>query len=296
MRAKTSLHIFLIAAMIACASFADDKASKEGATWSAEVTAAVVGFKVPECVLFNKADEMVYVSNVESAPEAYWKDDAKGHISLLDADGGVVDQRWVDSAPEMVLHGPKGMCVLGDTLYFTDNTRLMSCVAKTGGEVRIVAEGFKQANDLATDGTSVWVSDTLAGRVFAVSPDGERREIPSPKSVNGLAFHGDKLFCVSWDLHEVYELDPSGKAAPVSFGLAKHFTNLDGIEVLDDGTIIVSDFMGNQICTVSPDRKTVEKLIDIESPADIGLDRERGLLGVPQFMKDTVVFLKLKKQ
>lgn len=53
------------------------------------------------------------------------------------------------------------------------------------------------------------------------------------------------------------EIDTSGKQPPQPFGLADHFTNLDGIEVLEDGTFIVSDFVGDKVCLISPDRKTV---------------------------------------
>ena len=94
----------------------------------------------------------------------------------------------------------------------------------------------------------------------------------------------------------VYELDPSGDNPPVAFGLAEHFTNLDGIEVLDDGTFIVSDFKGNKVCSISADRKTVETLAELDSPADIGIDRSRNLLYVPQFMQNKAVIYKLNRK
>ena len=52
-----------------------------------------------------------------------------------------------------------------------------------------------------------------------------------------------------------------GKTPPKPFGLAAHFKSLDAIEVLDDGTFLVSDFPGNKVCTISADRKTVRKII-----------------------------------
>jgi sugar lactone lactonase YvrE len=140
----------------------------------------------------------------------------------------------------------------------------------------------------------VFVSDTEAGKVFAYDPNGWR-EIKAPKGVNGITFFKDRMFAVSWDLHEVYELDAAGKDEPKPFGLAGHFKALDGIEVLDDGTFIVSDFDGGKVCTISPDRKKVDTLLTCESPADIGLDRARGLLYVPQFLKNRVLVFQLAK-
>ena len=67
------------------------------------------------------------------------------------------------------------------------------------------------------------------------------------------------MFGVSWTEHEIYELDPAGKKAPVAFGLSDHFTNLDAIEVLGDGTSIVSDFTGNNVCIGSSRRMHAER-------------------------------------
>ena len=63
----------------------------------------------------------------------------------------------------------------------------------------------------------------------------------------------------------------------------------------EDGTFIVSDFIGNRVYTVTPDRSTVTALAEIPSPADIGLNRQEGLLFVPQFMEDKLSVYKLKK-
>jgi len=98
---------------------------------------------------------------------------------------------------------------------------------------------------------------------------------------------------VSWDLHDVYELDHSGAAAPRAFGLAKAFTNLDGIEVLEDGCLIVSDFIGDKISLVSADGKSAKTLLETKTPADIGLDREGGLLYIPEFYGTDVTVYKL---
>lgn len=191
------------------------------------------------------------------------------------------------------------MCILDGYLYFTDNSRLMrGSLSDPAAVERVTDLEFGKANDLATDGKLVWVSDTAEGKIFGIDPQtGTAGEIPSPPSVNGLTFHNGQMFGVSWGEHDVYELDPAGKKEPKPFGIASHFTNLDGIEVLDDGTFIVSDLKGNKVAAISPDRKTVNILVEeIESAADIGLDRERGILYVPQLYKDKVVAFKLGKK
>ena len=269
---------------------------------SAEQVAVIMGdgegLNVPECTLPDPAAGVVYISNIETATEGYWVDDGKGFISLVTSEGQVKELRWLESTPDAPLNAPKGMCILGGYLYFTDNSRLMRCSIEKGGPAeQVPLPGAKRLNDLATDGRGVWVSDVEAGKVYAVDPrEGACREIKAPEGVNGLTFHGGKMFAVSWALHEVYELDPAGEKAPEPFGLAEHFTNLDGIEVMDDGTFIVSDLKGNKVSSIAPDRKTVRTLVELDSPADIGLDRGRGLLYVPQLIKGRAMAYKLERK
>ena len=286
---KTKLFMMSLATLLACTGCSDTKQQ-----WTAEHITTLSGFNVPECTLYDPAKALVYVANMDCNIGEYWIDDGKGYLSILGKDHSITTERWVDSQPAALIHEPKGMCLLGEHLYFNDNTRLMRCTL-SGENVEIVASDFKKANDLATDGENVWLSDTDAGKIFCVSPNGDKREIKAPAAINGITFSGDKMFGVSWDLHEIYELDPSGEKAPVAFGLAEHFTNLDGIEVVEDGTFIVSDFMGNKVCAISPDRASVTTLVELDTPADIGLNRTDGLLYVPQLTQDKVAVYRIRK-
>ncbi len=293
----SSLSLLLLLLIPGCKECASDGAGQDAAVpsaWSLELWTTVSGFDVPECTV-SDASGNVYVSNIESAPDEYWTDDGKSYLSKIGADHKLEKQRWLDSSGQALMHAAKGMCILGGHLYFTDNTRLMRCDLASGQGLVVVADGFEKANDLATDGQSVWLSDTAAGKVYCIGTDGARREVPAPASVNGLTFDGaGQLFAVSWDLHDVYQLDAAGKNEPVAFGLADHFTNLDSIEVLADGSFLVSDFKGNKICTISADREVVTKLIDITTPADVGIDRGKQLLYVPSFLEGKVSVFKLR--
>jgi sugar lactone lactonase YvrE len=265
---------------------------KNSGSLNAKHIATLEGFEHPESALYDAKSGNIFVSNIECEIGQYWADDGKAFISLLKKDNTIQALRWVDSKPTALMNGNKGLTILGDHLYVADNTRLQRCTL-TGQNVEVVASGFQKANDLCSDGSNVWLSDTGAGKIYCIKPSGEKREIKSPLSPNGLTFVGTKMFGVSWDLHEVYELDPTGKNEPVPFGLASHFTNLDGIEVLKDGTFIVSDYKGHKVCAISSDRKTVTTLIKLETPADIGIDQEAGVLYVPQLLANKVSVFKL---
>jgi len=241
-------------------------------------------------VVVDPATGYLYVSNIESKPDEYWANDGKGFISRLKPDGKVDAIRWRTSTPKCVLNAPKGMCIVGRTLYVADNSRVVTFSLTGAGTGVIKVPGAKQLNDMATDGKAPYVSDTETGKVYRldVSGRGKHHVIRGPKSVNGIAFWKGRMYGVSWDLHDVYELDPSGKSDPKPFGLARHFQNLDGIEVLGDGSFVVSDFTGNQVCLIAPNRKSVAQVAACESPADIGLDRKRMRVYAPLFMKDEI--------
>lgn len=275
--------------------------SSSGFAWTAEQIAAIdasAGLNIPECVLVDAANDAMYISNIEAGGGNYWFDNGTGYIALVNSDFTVKEIRWVDTQPENVINSPKGMALLGDYLYFNDNKRLMRVALNDPKAVeQVVDTEFGGVNDLVAYDNLIWTSDTFEGKVFAVDPEtgAIAKEIPAPASVNGITFFDGKMFAVSWDLHEVFELDPAGKEEPKAFGLADHFVNLDGIEVLDDGTFIISDFVGNKVSTISPDRKTVNTLIEVLYPADIGLDREKGILYVPQFYGNQAFAYQLSK-
>ena len=262
---------------------------------SVEKTATIENLDLPECIVIDLATGDIYVSNVVTDNEAYWVDDSNGFISKLSPDGTMLKRDWLSSSDEMPINDPKGMCILNGNLYFNDNNKLKYCSLDNPQKVQLIEiPGAMKLNDIAADGESIWVTDTGAGKAYCIAADSGIREIPAPEGVNGITTFNGKIFAVSWGLHEVYELDPKGKADPIPFGLEANFTNLDGIEVLDDGSFIVSDYKGNMFYSIAADRKTVQKLIELQSPADFALDRKNGLIYVPEMLESRAVILKIK--
>jgi hypothetical protein len=271
--------------------------SESQSAWHATEIASQDGFAVPECVVADGQGN-VFVSNILPDNDVYWGDDGMGFVSRLSVKGKVEAPYWLGGRENSPIHSPKGMCILDGWLYLNDSTRLLRCkLDNPKATLEVVLSKGSRYNDLASDGRHLWISDIKEGKVIRLdSRSREEMAIPAPSGVNGVTTWEGRLFAVSWTEHEIYELDPGGKEEPRPFGLAAHFTNLDGIEVLDDGTFLVSDFKGNKVSLVSADEKTVRTLIEVESPADIGIDRKRGLLYVPQFKKDKIIVYQLKKR
>ncbi|MBW7864765.1 MAG: hypothetical protein H3C30_10180 [Candidatus Hydrogenedentes bacterium] len=250
------------------------------------------GFAQPEGVAVDPATGMAYVSNMNTDKDHYWQDTGKGFISRLKPGGELDALKWVESTPDFVLNQPKGMVVHDGRLYVADNARVVAYVLPKGRPGKVYEiPGAERLNDMAAADSGVYVSDTATGKIHRVdiSGGGKHETIATIEGINGIILGKGALYAVSWTLHEMYEVDQTGAQPPKPFGMEKEFTNLDGIIVLEDGTFIVSDFMGNKVSAVSADRKTARTLHELDTPADIGWDAKRGLLYIPQLEHDKVV-------
>ena len=300
MKTTLNLSVLILLALILSTAGCEKKAvtpQPTGPQWIVEQVGTIEGLDVPECVVIDKIDGKIYISNIVTPDEGYWIDDNDGFISQHKPDGQVEKLKWLESTTTSAVNDPKGMCIVGRKLYFNDNTKVKYISLDQPDQVGVIElEGAQKLNDLGTDGTNVWVTDTGAGNVFCISPDGSSRQIPAPEEINGITLYKGKAFGVSWGNHEIFELDPAGIKEPVPFGLADNFTALDAIEVLEDDSFIVTDFQGNKLSWISADRKTVRTLAEMTSPADVGYDRERNLLYVPQLLENNVVIFILTKK
>jgi hypothetical protein len=252
-------------------------------TWhvSDKPLAVVHGMRLPESGCVDPQTGMIYVSNIYGEP---WADDHEGFITQLKPDGSLSRWRWRTATAQGPMSAPKGMVILNGWLYVADINRVHAFSLTGSGSGTLTIPGAGKLNDAATDGQYIFVSDTLQGKIVRIAPDlGSFKIIDAVASINGLTFHNGELYGVSWDLHDIFWLDKTGRYCAHALGLSSYFTNLDGIEALPDGSFVVSDFWGNKVCLVEPDQRTVRTLVEISTPADIGVDLQRGKLLIPQF-------------
>ncbi|HUJ14389.1 MAG TPA: hypothetical protein VL284_11425, partial [Thermoanaerobaculia bacterium] len=126
---------------------------------SAPALQTLSGFQTPESVLYDKDDDIYLVSNINGNPT---EADDNGFISRVNPDTKQIDLKWIDAAkPDILLNAPKGMAILNGVLYVADLTVVRKFDMKSGatkGEVAIPGSTF--LNDVATDGTSIYVTDS----------------------------------------------------------------------------------------------------------------------------------------
>ncbi len=114
------------------------------------------GIRVPESILFDGTDNILYVSNINGQPT---EKNQKGFISKVTLDGKMDVLKWATG-----LNAPKGSAIFGEFLYVSDIDHLVQIHLKTGKiKNRFPAQGVQFLNDVVTDFKgNVYVSDMSA--------------------------------------------------------------------------------------------------------------------------------------
>lgn len=270
----------------------------------ARTTIQGVGFQTPESVLHDASADVYLVSNINGNPTGT---DNNGFISRVAPSGRVLSLKWIAGGRAGVtLNAPKGMAVAGGTLYVTDITVVRMFDRATGrptGAIPIPGATF--LNDLAAgpDG-SVYVTDSglkpdfspsgtdavyridRMGKVTTIAKD------PNLHGPNGIAvLPGGALLVVTFSQQsELYTLAPDGtrRALP-----ALPAGQLDGVELLPDGSYLVSSWAASTVFRASPDGTAKAVVEGVRAPADIGYDRRRRQVLIPMFMDSRVVVVRV---
>lgn len=259
-------------------------------------------FQTPESVLYDPAQDVYFVSNINGAPLAK---DGNGYISRIDAATLKGTAKWIAGGVNGVtLNAPKGSAVVGNTLWVTDIDTVRKFNAQTGapeGDIPIPGSTF--LNDLAAgpDGT-VYVTDTgmKAGEkgfepagtdaVYEIGADGKPVKIASGDlgHPNGVLVVDGNVWVNTFGTNELYRLSNRKKGEKTD--VVKLPTgSLDGLLHLANGDFLVSSWAGKAVYegpAGGPFKAIVENTV---SPADIGLDTKRNLLLIPSFEENKVL-------
>ena len=260
-------------------------------------TLTVAGFSTPESVLHDSTQDVYFVSNINGSPTAK---DNNGFISRVRPDGAVENLKFIEGGRAGVtLNAPKGLAVLGDTLWVTDIDIVRAFNARTGAPLDSVkpdSGGAVFLNDIAIATTgAIYITDTGirfddVGNVLHPGPDRVFRIGPDRKVT--VAARGDSL---GWP--NGITVDPVGKRfIIVSFGptksvlawkpgdrtprvVAKGAGGFDGVEVIG-GKIVVSSWTDSSITRFDSTQGT-KVITGVPSPADIGYDAKRNRVLIP---------------
>jgi hypothetical protein len=254
-----------------------------------------VGFDGPESALHDPVADVYLVSNFAGDPGV---PAGNGFISRVSPDGGLLALKWIDgTAPGVTLHAPRGMTLKGDTLYVADLECVRRFLRETGapvGEFCFPDSGFLNDVSASEDGW-VFLSDTGTGAegdgvqaLHALRPGGERFEVvasgPSLGRPNGvLAAARGVVTAVSFADGRVYRYEFRDGSWTGPFDLWKTpAAMLDGLVRLDDGSLLVSSLESGTIYRLRMDGSVGVAIPGLETPADIGVDRRRRRVLIPE--------------
>lgn len=231
-----------------------------------------------ESTLYNPDDNIIYVSCGNTDPTAK---DGDGFIALLNPDGTIKQKDWVTG-----LDAPKGMAILNGKLYVTDIDEVKIIDIKTAKiDKSIPVEGAEFLNDLASDGTTIYFSDSKAGIIYSLDQAGSVKAIiNNATGINGLECFDGSLYALDKEGLKKYSTDYSSSVL-----LNSEVTGGDGLVILNDSTFIASRWAG-EIYLIKGKKATL--LLDTKeeksNTADIGFIADRNLVLVPTFMKNEV--------
>lgn len=237
--------------------------------------------KVPESVLFDKANQVLYVSNVDGTDP--WKADGKGSIAKVGLDGKIIAAEWVSG-----LNAPKGMGMYKGKLYAADLSVITVIDIATGKIEKSIPIGSASGlNDISIDPNGViYVTDYLAKKLYKVENEKEEMLAENLTQPNGVLFHENVLYVL--DGTGMYKMNDDRTLTIIADGMEG---GIDGIEHVEGNDFIVSCWEG-ALWYVNTDGSK-ELLMDTRaakrSTADIGFDPETKTLYVPTFFRNTVV-------
>lgn len=250
----------------------------------------------PESVYYDQSSERIYVSNVNGEGNAKNK---KGYITVLKKDGQIIDSKWLKN-----LDAPKGMRASRGVLWVSDIDSVHSVDMDTAKIIKTYkVKGAKFLNDIAIDGNTVYVSDTLTSKIHKIENGLVSTFVSGNKylSPNGLLVSKGNLYVASWGLTKDWSTKVLGhfykiniKTKKMQLITKKPLGNLDGLEMESQESFIISDWVAGKVYRVNLKGEVQLVLDGKKGLADIGYIPGSRTLLVPNMLNNRVYNINLK--
>lgn len=256
--------------------------------------AQITGLASPNSFVGDPSGSEYFISNVNGEPDVR---DNNGFITKLDTEGKIIHLKFIQGGTaEVSLHAPKGMALLGSTLYIADLDQLKGFDKTTGKPVAAVSFSSRSQapvslTDVAVSETGLlYVSDQAANSIYRVHPADHHRvdllirdaRLAGP---SGIAIHPktQHLIAVSWEKGKILEITPDGQLTELESNgfFTSRFQNLSGVDFDRWGNMYISDFTKGKVWRMTRDHRFQVIAEHLPAPADIGIDRANNLILVP---------------
>lgn len=264
-------------------------------------TVTVEGFSSPESTIVNKSD--LYVSNVGKELKPTLKD-GDGFISKLDVNGKIKELHFIDG-----LDAPKGMGIVGNTLFVADINTLRGFDLQTKKEVfNVVFEGVNFLNDITVkDSNTLFIGASDTSAIYEVNISSKSYKKMMDFIVpNGLFYEDGILYAAQLGSTTQNMFDGKGKLYKIDLKDNNKLTQLGTFEGVLDGVtkvgnkVYVSDW-GNAkktgIIRVYDLKTKKESVLEAElfmGAADFWIDEKSKKIFMPQMIGGKVTIFDLK--
>lgn len=242
----------------------------------------------PESIL--KTGDKLFVSNMRG-----------GFISELSTDGKFIRKNFSKS----VLHSPKGLAAINNTIYVTDTSRIVGFDMNSEEQVfELPIPDATFLNDLCVAGKNrLAVTDSKSDYIYLITLPGKTIQfLGSVPGANGITYHEKtkQLYACGvgpqWNAQgKLYVKDMSKndtlftelENSPIGF--------FDGIELMDDDHLIVDDWtQGGRLFIYDLKNHSSTSYTVNSGTADLYYDKSSGDVYIPDPRKDRIVIVNIK--
>lgn len=239
------------------------------------------GLAQPESVVYDAKHSRLYVSNVQGDPN---EKDSKGYIAIVSLEGKLLEQQWLKN-----LDAPKGMTIVGDTLYVSDIDTLVAIDTNKGEIIeRYESQDAKFLNDVTADKDgNVYVSDMFANTIYCLCEGKFEIWLQDANLMepNGLLAEEDRLLVAGSTSTPGYLKAVSYADKKItSFGDGQVVGDLDGLESDGASGYYVTEFTIGKLLHIDAAGKTQEIMQFSPGSADLAYLVEQNLLFIPMLI------------
>ncbi len=280
---------------------ASDSAAGEGAAGdSARLLVSPAGFTEPEAVRYDPDQDVYFVSNWGTGPTD--AKDNNGFVSRLSPDGGVENLRFIaGGAKGATLHSPRGMTIVGDTLWVVDADAVRAFNRRTGAPLATIDfSRFKLGflNDIAASPDALYVTDTGTDHIYRIARGAITVALHDSAlgGPNGITWDRERnqFVVVPYMRGSAISSWTAGNASLTEIGRSSG-AKFDGVEILSGNRVLVASQRDSSIHLFAngagrPIIKTGG------APADIGVDTKRNRVAIPFVDRNLVEIWQLPGQ